>query len=512
MRASQANTYLKDVSDSHERSFAMRLITRLALVFALSLSSLLFSSSTVTAQEVDRAQLLREIVALRADLILATDPTQKTQIQALLKTKELLFLAPSATDTAQFATFLQQPYTGILRLMPREQFGSLLNTRGGGAYYSFASFVHDYGYGSDLSLEQGYLKVGFAGADFGFLVKLGNVSLDSVTMDTPGADYLASFVPPVEEAAAREQYQRGIGFSVNGFAYASRLTAELGATYVLRSVGYGANDILVVFQPFRRDTDGSLLLAWKVLKRYPTQTLSGQPILTVSAASYAHSKFAAGTIATLFGKDLADGTYQASNLPLPQFFGKTQVNVQDSQANRRAALLSATPDQINFIIPPETTEGYALISVTTPSGKSYREIVNIAKAAPGLFSANASGKGIAAAVALRINGSQQTYEPVARYETAQGAFVSAPIDLGSGAEQVYLLLFGTGVRGRSSLSAVSVRINGIDAPVTFAGEQGSPGLDQINVALPRALAGSGEVDVSLLVDGKTANTVRINIK
>jgi len=62
---------------------------------------------------------------------------------------------------------------------------------------------------------------------------------------------------------------------------------------------------------------------------------------------------------------------------------------------------------------------------------------------------------------------------------------------------------------------VNVKIggpNGVAAPVSFAGEQGLPGLDQINVALPRALAGRGEVDVILTVDGKTANIVRINIK
>jgi uncharacterized protein (TIGR03437 family) len=38
------------------------------------------------------------------------------------------------------------------------------------------------------------------------------------------------------------------------------------------------------------------------------------------------------------------------------------------------------------------------------------------------------------------------------------------------------------------------------------------GLDQANVRLPRNLIGRGEVDVALVVDGKTANTVRIGIK
>lgn len=56
-------------------------------------------------------------------------------------------------------------------------------------------------------------------------------------------------------------------------------------------------------------------------------------------------------------------------------------------------------------------------------------------------------------------------------------------------------------------------IGGIAAPVIFAGEQGEfAGLDQINVALPSALAGRGDVEVALTVDGKAANPVRITIK
>jgi len=38
------------------------------------------------------------------------------------------------------------------------------------------------------------------------------------------------------------------------------------------------------------------------------------------------------------------------------------------------------------------------------------------------------------------------------------------------------------------------------------------GLDQLNLIVPRSLAGRGEVDVVLTVDGRTANTVKVNIK
>jgi uncharacterized protein (TIGR03437 family) len=53
----------------------------------------------------------------------------------------------------------------------------------------------------------------------------------------------------------------------------------------------------------------------------------------------------------------------------------------------------------------------------------------------------------------------------------------------------------------------------VDAEVLFAGAApGFVGLDQSNVRLPRSLAGRGEVDVVMTVDGKAANTVKVVIK
>lgn len=56
---------------------------------------------------------------------------------------------------------------------------------------------------------------------------------------------------------------------------------------------------------------------------------------------------------------------------------------------------------------------------------------------------------------------------------------------------------------------MTARIGGQDAEVLFAGAQGDyVGLDQINVRLPRELAGRGDVDVTVSIDGQTSNTVR----
>jgi len=88
--------------------------------------------------------------------------------------------------------------------------------------------------------------------------------------------------------------------------------------------------------------------------------------------------------------------------------------------------------------------------------------------------------------------------------------LTTPIDLGPETDQVFLLLFGTGIRGGTN---ASIKIGGVDAEVAYAGAQGGlVGLDQVNVKLPRALIGRGEVDLVLTVDGKAANNVRVRIK
>ena len=191
-----------------------------------------------------------------------------------LANKQDDFLAPAPGDLASFAGFLSQPQTGLIRLLPRETYDGQLTIRGGGAYYSFAHLTHEYGYGSDIELYQGYLSVGFAGADFGFVTNLGNMPIDTVSLDTPAVQYLASFSAPTNEPDARVQQQRaGTGFSVGSYSYVDRVIAGQATTYALRSISFGTSDVPVAFQVVRFDTDGSAILVWKLLKSFPVPQL-----------------------------------------------------------------------------------------------------------------------------------------------------------------------------------------------------------------------------------------------
>lgn len=121
---------------------------------------------------------------------------------------------------------------------------------------------------------------------------------------------------------------------------------------------------------------------------------------------------------------------------------------------------------------------------------------------------------MAAAFVFRRNAAgQESYEPAARFDPATRSFVAVPIDFGAADDQVFLILYGTGFHYRSSLAGVTATVGGVARPVVYAGLAPEfVGLDQTNLRLDRSLAGSGDVEVRLTADGKTANTVRINVR
>lgn len=237
-------------------------------------------------------------------------------------------------------------------------------------------------------------------------------------------------------------------------------------------------------------------------------------VVNVSAASFLEAGLASEAITSAFGTNLAASTQVATSAQLPTSLAGTRVFVRDSaNVERLAPIFFIAPSQINYQIPMGTSAGPATVTVALNDQAMATATAQIAMAAPSLFAANANGQGVASAVALRVKADgSQSYEPVSVFDQSQNRFVSRPISLGASNDQVYLVLFGTGIRNRSALNNVTVKIGGVDAPVEYAGPQGGfVGLDQVNIRLPRTLAGRGEVDILLTVDGKQSNVVKINV-
>jgi len=236
-------------------------------------------------------------------------------------------------------------------------------------------------------------------------------------------------------------------------------------------------------------------------------------VTATSAASYTRTIVAPGSIGAVFGTDLAASTESAASTPLPLSLAGASVTLTDSLGAERAApLFFVSPAQINLLVPPETTLGPGTVTVKSGAQMVLKGPLLVRKSAPGLFSANADGQGVAAAVAVRVaQDDTQTATIAFRFDDAQKKCVPVPVDMGTASEKLVLLLFGTGIRGVDAPPAVTV--GGIHADVEYAGPQADfAGLDQVNVLLPRSLAGRGSVDIVLTADGVKSNTVKVTLK
>jgi uncharacterized protein (TIGR03437 family) len=269
--------------------------------------------------------------------------------------------------------------------------------------------------------------------------------------------------------------------------------------------------------------NGKVLVAGGSRFEFPTNSAElfdpGLPqtgtLASVSAASFSLTGLTSEAIAASFGSGLATTTVSATTLPLPNQLAGTTVKVKDSTGvERLAPLFFVSPTQVNYQIPLGTAAGAASMTITSGDGAVSTGVALANAVAPSLFTANGNGQGVVAAVALRVKADgSQSYEPIAQFDAAQHKFVALPLDLGPEGEQVYLLLFGTGIRHRSSLASVIAAIGGASAEVSLAGAQPDlVGLDQVNVLLPRSLSGRGEAELLLTVDAQMASPVQVNIK
>lgn len=264
----------------------------------------------------------------------------------------------------------------------------------------------------------------------------------------------------------------------------------------------GANDVTVAKANNAEETNPEAFLVYGA-------------VANVSSASFKGDVLAPGSLVSAFGIDLATELKIANSQPLPTELAGTTVTITDAAGKEfNAQLFFVSPGQINYLMPDGMAAGKATVMIDSGDGHTSIGVVEIASVAPALFTANSNGQGVVTADALRVKANgQQVYEKVAEYDQATGAFKAKPIDLTVPGEQVYLIFYGTGFRYRTSLSTVSLDLGGVYGDPMYAGPTpGFLGLDQVNVLVPKSLAGRGEVDVVLTVDGKKANTVKLMFK
>jgi hypothetical protein len=221
----------------------------------------------------------------------------------------------------------------------------------------------------------------------------------------------------------------------------SNLIVDVSAEGVIEARGAGQETILI--------SNSSKTTELKVY--VSTSGVSPNSIATtVLAASYSTAPLATEAIASAFGPDLANATQSATAIPLPTSLAGVTVKVRDSTGTERLApLFYVSPTQINYQIPPGTSPGAAIVTVTKGNSLPALGTVQITTVSPGIFTASSDGQGVAAANAVRVKpGNIQIYEPVSTFDPVQRRHVATPIDLGPPTEQVFLLLYGTSVQDK----------------------------------------------------------------
>ena len=241
--------------------------------------------------------------------------------------------------------------------------------------------------------------------------------------------------------------------------------------------------------------------------------LTAEGIVALSAASY-QEQVSPGSLAVLFGEGLAPqiAVGQADrDGQLPRQLAGVQVKVD----GRPAGLAFVSSNQINLVVPEDAAVGSADVEVSVAGqGVTASGSMQVAIAAPGLFSVDGSGSGAGAL----INAITESVGPF----TAQTA-ENPGCD-----KRTQLLLFATGIRfadnpnrlPRGGNVAQFVHLSIEDSQgksadvedVEYAGpSEEVEGVDQVKFTLPAGFTDPGDYLLRLDASGAESNRVGLHI-
>lgn len=221
----------------------------------------------------------------------------------------------------------------------------------------------------------------------------------------------------------------------------------------------------------------------------------------VNAASFEPGSITPGSVATVFGLDLAPGTAYANAFPLPRTLAGVQVFI----GGVPVPLYFVSPDQINFQVPVGLASGTLAVTVSSTAGSGTATDIVVARVQPGIFFDSTSELG---AMRFPADGSTSA-DRAAR----NGEFVELfGVGLGEVNSQPELGEPASGFFVSETVGTATVTIGEQVLPVTFSGlAPGFAGLYQVNFQLPSGLL-PGRYELRLTVDGIVSNRVFIDIE
>ena len=104
----------------------------------------------------------------------------------------------------------------------------------------------------------------------------------------------------------------------------------------------------------------------------------------------------------VFGAGL--GSAAQSSEGLTSTLGGSSIQIVDTSGKASSALPYYTsPAQMNFLMPSNLRPGMATLTVSNQSGISNTAQIMVSAVSPGIFSADATGTGVAAGSAVRVS-------------------------------------------------------------------------------------------------------------
>jgi uncharacterized protein (TIGR03437 family) len=190
------------------------------------------------------------------------------------------------------------------------------------------------------------------------------------------------------------------------------------------------------------------------------------------------------SLAVITGKNFALSSRSSSRLT-DGTFPTTFENLSATVGGRAAQIFFASPAQLNLKLPDGLGAGPSEVVVRNPDGFELRGEVNVANAAPGVFTLNTNGSGEAVAL------DNSTLRP--------GPFEVT--DAAGGPRR--LIVFCTGLRDARHVEAfVGGHATRVEAVIP---SPDLPGLDQLHLALSSSLRGAGAAALVVRADGAESN-------
>src|SRR5262245_4072458 len=239
---------------------------------------------------------------------------------------------------------------------------------------------------------------------------------------------------------------------------------------------------------------GAILL--KQSDGYLRASAAVQTVKCVNAASYEAGPLARGSLASVFGNNLAAETLKSQDVPAPRKLGNTTLQLTDgANVTRDAALVMVSPQQINYVIHDEAAPGKGKIVIKNGSETVATGELEIVDSRPALFTSGSGDSKVAVGMTSANGSATQSIV------NSDGS----PSMIGPGAPwaPTTVTLLGTGIRYASD---VQVRIGDQLVATTFVDpDDNAPGVDRVTFRMP-TMSRAGMKTLSLVVNTRSSAT------